>query len=254
MWKWQKKGRHLHSFTIVKETQDYFLFTHPDICTLHPSLPSSLPTGWPSWITSNEPPGPLAACWVWPMGSPTGDRRFSSLPAQQWGSSAYVPLSQATTPIRWPSSTVRALVDFRSDSLPRGPWGPEVAVVPWRFFAIPYLFPLILPTQLQQGLSSNSLQAPPFWMSHLLPAGILKDPGRGFSFCGSRTVSQVREISVKGGGRTLYTFLTTFFQQLHQTWLSQVKPVVCVERCRRGQLGHLSSRFPVILKTKQCPL
>ena len=112
-WKWQKKGHHLHSFTIVKETQDYFLFTHPDICTLHPSLPSSLPTGWPSWITSNEPPGPLASCWVWPMGSPTGDRRFSSLPAQQWGSSGYVPLSQATTLIRWPSPTVRALVDFR---------------------------------------------------------------------------------------------------------------------------------------------
>ena len=50
-------------------------------------------------------------------------------------------------------------------------------------------------------------------------------------------------ISIKVGRRASYTFLKKIFQQFQHIWLSQVKPISCLERCSPGQLGYLSSRW-----------
>lgn len=132
-----------------------------------------------------------------------------------WGSSGPVPLSWGITPVRWPSPTVRARADF------------------WQWCASPCLFttrsgsgsmwmlrhPLFVSINPAHTTVRRSFTQFPsttlFWMSDLLPVGILKDAGRCFSFCGSRIVSQVRVISIKGGRRASYTRLKkNFFPEI----------------------------------------
>lgn len=198
-WKWRKylaggSSKRKDALCIPSKivNEGYFLFTHPDIRTLHPSLSSPFPTDWPSWIIFNEPPCPLTSSWVWPIGSPTRDVALF--------------LSWVITPVGWFSPTVRALADF------------------WLWCASPSLFttrsgsgskwmlhhPLFVSINpAHTTVSSSFTQFPSitlFRTSDLLPVGILKDAGRSFSFCGSRIVSQVRVISIKEGGRALYTF------------------------------------------------